>query len=178
MAIRTSFTDDEAHELSRQALVPHLLALVPAIVGIVCLALQWPSDHLAVMIPATLGTAYGMLSYTSCLHEAVHQTLFRRSRLNVAVGRVIGAIIFVPYTSYRETHIRHHAYLNTPDDWELWPYATPGASLPTSAVVYGRIFFHSRSPQQAREIRQAIWYEYTLSVGFWTAVLGIVFPLG
>src|SRR5436190_14181298 len=134
MTIRTNFTDDEKRAIAGQSLVVHLLCLVPAVGGMVCLALQWPSDHLAVVIPLMFVTAYGMLCYTSCLHEVVHQTLFRRARLNVALGRLIGTPIFIPYTAYRETHIRHHAYLNTPDDWELWPYATPGTSLPFRRV--------------------------------------------
>ena len=44
-------------------------------------------------------------------------------------GRVIGTMIGVPYSIYRESHIRHHAYLNKPYDWELWPYSDPKASL-------------------------------------------------
>jgi fatty acid desaturase len=189
MAIRTSFTDDESQAIARQRLVPHLLGLLPALGGMVCLALQWPSDHIAVTAALTLLTAYSMLCYTSCLHEAAHQTLLKRPRLNVTVGRLIGIPIFLPYTAYRETHIRHHAYLNTPDDWELWPYATPGASLTfrrifvwfdlllglvTSAIIYGRIFFHAKSPIQSREVRRAIWYEYGLSVGFWTVLLALL----
>ena len=189
MAIRTAFTNDEKQAIARQPIVAHLLALLPAVAGMTCLALQWPSGHIAVTAPLTLLTAYGMLCYTSCLHEAIHQTLFRHPRLNVTLGRLIGTPIFIPYTAYRETHIRHHAYLNTPDDWELWPYATPGTSLAfrrvfvwldlllgllTSAVIYGRIFFHRRSPLQSRELRRAIWYEYGLSVGFWTVLLTVL----
>jgi fatty acid desaturase len=189
MTIRTEFTDDEKYTIARQPVAVHLLSVVPAIVGIICLAGQWPSARLTVTIPLTLLTAYGMLCNTSCLHETIHQTLFKSSRLNVMLGRVIGASIFVPYTAYRETHIRHHAYLNSPDDWELWPYATAGTSLAfrrvfvwldllfglfTSIVIYGRIFFHPRSPLQSRELRRTIWYEYGLSVGFWTVVLSVL----
>lgn len=189
MAIRTDFTDDEKQAIARQPIALHLLGLLPAVAGMVCLALKWPSGHIAVEALFTLITAYGMLCYTSCLHEAIHQTLFRIPRLNVMLGRLIGTPIFIPYTAYRETHIRHHAYLNTPDDWELWPYATPGTSLTfrrvfvwldlllglfTSPVIYGRIFFHSHSPLQSRELRRAVWYEYGLSVVFWTVLLGLL----
>jgi fatty acid desaturase len=185
MAARTSFTEAESQAIAEQPLLPYLLGLLPAIAGIVCLSLQWPSGHWAVQGAVTLLTAYSMLCYTSCLHETVHQTLFRRSRWNVALGRFIGMVIVVPYTAYRETHIRHHAYLNTPDDWELWPYAHPQASLafrrtfvwvdlllglPAASLIYGRIFFHPKSPIQSPEVRGAIRYEYLLSALFWTVL--------
>lgn len=189
MIARTFFTDEESQAIASQPVARYLLGLLPAMAGIVCLALKWPSDHFAVISAITLVTAYSMLCYTSCLHETIHQTLFRRPRLNVTLGRIIGMIIFVPYTVYRETHIRHHAYLNTPDDWELWPYVSPHASLGfrrvfvwldlllgffASAVIYGRIFFHPRSPIQSRETRRSIWYEYGLSVAFWSILLTVL----
>jgi fatty acid desaturase len=189
MVARTSFTDDEVQAIAGQPVARYLLGLLPGMAGIVCLALKWPSDHIAVMAVITLVTAYSMLCYTSCLHETIHQTLFRRPRWNVTLGRIIGTVIFVPYTAYRETHIRHHAYLNTPDDWELWPYVSPHASLWfrrvfvwvdllfgffASAVIYGRIFFHPRSPLPSREIRRSIWYEYGLSVTFWAILLTLL----
>ena len=189
MVSRTSFTDEEAQAIERQPVSRPLVGLLPALVGNVCLAWQWPSRSWAVMLPLTLVTAYSMLCYTSCLHETIHQTLFRRTRLNVTLGRMIGAVIWVPYTAYRETHIRHHAYLNTPDDWELWPYASPHASMTfrrvfvwfdlllgliASPVIYGRIFFHPRSPLQSRAVRRSIRYEYGLSIALWTTALTII----
>src|SRR4051794_3444041 len=90
------------------------------------LAFQWPSDHLAVQVLVTAGLAYILFCWTSFFHEAAHQTLHDRPHsLNVLAGRAVGTLLFVPYTAYRETHIRHHAVLNTPGDWELWPYADP-----------------------------------------------------
>src|SRR5437763_15736907 len=105
MAIRTDFTDEEKQAIARQPILWHLFGLLPAVAGMVCLALGWPSDQIAVVGLLTLITAYGMLCYTSCLHEAIHQTLFRVPRLNVTLGRLIGTPIFIPYTAYRETHI-------------------------------------------------------------------------
>jgi fatty acid desaturase len=101
----------------------------------------------------------------------------------------MGMVVLTPYTVYRESHIRHHAYLNSPGDWELWPYSDPSASrsfrmafawcdlllgLLTGPYIYGRIFFSKDSPITSRELRMAIRREYLLSVSFWGATLGLV----
>ena len=96
--------------------------------------------------------------------------------------------MLVPYTAYRETHIRHHAYLNKPNDWELWPYSDPQAprwfrkifvwcdlllGFATAPIVYGRIYFHKDSPLKPEQ-RRAIRWEYFGMACFWAAILGVV----
>jgi fatty acid desaturase len=98
-------------------------------------------------------------------------------------------VVIIPYTVYRETHIRHHAYLNRPNDWELWPYSDPAVSRPfrmlfawcdllmgfiAAPYTYGRIFFHRNSPITVPALRTAILREYLLSAVFWGATLGLV----
>jgi len=124
---------------------------------------------------------YFIFCWTSAFHETIHQTLSISNTFNKHLGRVIGAVIFIPYTTYRETHIRHHAYLNRPEDWELWPYSNPESprwfrrlfvcfdllgGLSGAIVVYGRIFFVRPSPI-SRESRRLIRNEYLWSLGFW-----------
>lgn len=97
--------------------------------------------------------------------------------------------MFVPYHCYRESHIRHHAYLNKSTDWELWPYSDPNASLwfrrlfcwfeiPfgifTSPWVYGRIYFHKNSPLTDPTVRKAIRGEYIAIAVFWSITLTVV----
>jgi fatty acid desaturase len=109
------------------------------------------------------------------------------------VGRVLGTAILVPYTVYRESHITHHAYLNTPSDWELWPYNDPLCSrrfrrvfawgdlffgVVTSPLIYGRIYFHRNSPLKSPEIRRTIRREYLGMALFWGTVLALVAYFG
>ena len=61
-------------------------------------------------------TGYALFSLTSGLHETVHQTFCGSRRVSIWFGRLIGTLLFLPYTVYRESHIRHHAYLNSPLD--------------------------------------------------------------
>jgi fatty acid desaturase len=185
----THFTPEELEALpegrsGRRFFVARLLP-----VGLWFLANPWPVDRWPVQAFWTLLTTFSLLSWTSCFHETIHQTLCRGRKANILIGRIIGMVVFIPYTVYRETHIRHHAYLNRPDDWELWPYSDPAASRPfrfffawcdlllgfvTAPYMYGRIFFHKNSPVAAPEVRSAIVREYFLSVLFWGATLGLV----
>jgi fatty acid desaturase len=126
-----------------------------------------------------------MFCWTSALHEAAHQTLFKSRALSIWTGRFLGTMMFTPYSAYRESHIRHHAYLNTPRDWELWPYSDPHASLAfrrafvwfdllcavaAGPVIYGRIFFSKNSPIKDPEVRRTIRWEYVGIVAVWAGI--------
>src|SRR5438874_13031246 len=89
------------------------------------LILSWPSDHWLVTTGWTLVAAYTLCCWTSCFHDTAHQTLTPWRWADLAIGRFLGTAMFVSYSVYRETHIRHHAYMNRPNDWELWPYSNP-----------------------------------------------------
>ena len=42
-------------------------------------------------------------------HDCGHDSFFRSSRLNDAVGRVLGVVTLMPYAYWRKTHAIHHA---------------------------------------------------------------------
>lgn len=158
--------------------------------GVVALANSYPSDHWAVRTALIGTTGYFLFTLTSLFHEAAHQTLPLLSKgMNMFVGRYIGTVLLVPYTVYRESHIRHHAYLNRPNDWELWPYSDPNTSLAFRRVfvwfdlllgflaapyTYGRIYFHKNSPIKQASVRRTILVEYLAMLAFWSVVLTLV----
>src|SRR5262249_32813932 len=123
----TQFTPEELRALpegrtGRRFLVARMLP-----VGLWFLAYPWPGDNWPTHVFWTLLTTYSLFCWLSCFHETIHQTVCRSRIANIVVGRIIGMVVFTPYTVYRESHIRHHAYLNRPGDWELWPYSDPAA---------------------------------------------------
>jgi fatty acid desaturase len=135
----------------------------------------------------TCFTAYFLFCWTSCFHETAHQTLTRWRWLDIALGRILGTLMYVPYTVYRESHVRHHAYVNRPNDWELWPYSNPTCSkefrrvfvffdvlfgFVMSPFIYSRIFFHRDSPLKSPAVRRTIWFEYLGIILFWGLVFG------
>ena len=166
--------------------LPRLICVPLAIGGVHLLNYLNLTEHPWVRLALTLCTAYFMLCWSSCFHECVHQTLTAAKWFSIWFGRLSGTVMMIPYTAYRETHIRHHAFLNKPIDWELWPYADPKCSLTfrriflwidlifgafTAPIIYGRIYFHPQSPLQAPAARRAIRNEYLVIGLFWTTLL-------
>ena len=187
---QTTFTPEESQAIAENSHVLLRMVCLPGgLVGLYFLAYPWPSAHPAVMAGWTLFTAYFLFCWTSCFHETAHQTLSDSKPFSIALGRMLGIAMFVPYTCYRESHIRHHAYLNKPTDWELWPYSDPNTSIWFRRVfvwfdlcvgifmspwIYSRIYFHKDSPLKSPEVRRSIRYEYLAMITFWATVLGLV----
>ena len=178
----TDFTREEQQAIQEKGFVMRMACLPAAAVGICALAWRWPIDAPLVRLTWTCFTAYFLFCWTSCFHETAHQTLTRWRWLDITIGRLLGTLMYVPYTVYRESHIRHHAYLNRPNDWELWPYSNPTYSRTFRRVfvvldicfgfiaapfIYGRIFFHPDSPLKNAGLRRTIKYEYWGIILFW-----------
>ena len=146
----------------------------------------WGGDHWAVRSLWVLGLTYCWFCVGGSFHEAAHHTLFRSEATNTWVGRLLGVMIGIPYTAYKESHRRHHAYLNTPDDYELWPYCDHNISLTfrrafvwfdlifgvfTAPYIYGRIYFR-KDPRLPVEVRRVILLEYIATATIWAGVVG------
>jgi fatty acid desaturase len=178
----TNFTHEEQQAIEDKGFVGRMVCLPAAVTGLLALAFHWPFEHWAVHLFFTLYTAFFLFCWTSCFHETAHQTLTRWRWLDIAIGRILGTFIYVPYTVYRESHIRHHAYVNRPTDWELWPYSDPKCSLTFRRVfvffdiffgfivapyIYSRIYFHKNSPLKNPAVRRTIAWEYAGIILFW-----------
>jgi len=183
-----SLTFGTAWAVARSQMIAHLPLL-----GVAALWFGYPSDHWGVRLALILVTTYGLFCWSSRFHETAHQTLPRfPESMSVLSGRMIGTVLMVPYHCYRESHIRHHAYLNRPNDWELWPYSDPNASLGfrrvfvwfdlllgifAAPIVYGRIYLQSDSPIKPDVLRK-IFFEYLAIVLFWGLTLGLIAHYG
>lgn len=185
MATTTETTAQTVRNFKHASPLTRLLSLPLAALGMICVGLGIGAENIWFAAALVLFTASMMFCWTSILHEAIHHTLWRSQKLNLWMGRLLGTLMFTPYTAYRETHIRHHAYLNTPRDWELWPYSDPQASLAfrrvfvwldlllgvvTGPIIYGRIYFSRKSPITSPEIHSAIRNEYLAIVVVWTSI--------
>mgnify|MGYP003148096976 FL=1 len=153
--------------------------------------LEVGGDHWAVQSAWVIFLSYCWFCVSGSLHEAVHHTLFDSESANVWFGRILGLMIGIPYTVYKESHRRHHAYLNTSADYELWPYSDPGTSLAfrrvfvwvdlffgvfTAPYIYGRIYY-LKDPRLSSQVRRTIFWEYLAQVPYWMTFLGMVYFL-
>jgi fatty acid desaturase len=161
MATRTAYSEAESRQFAEKHSLLRLVHLPVGLMAIVGLAIGWPSEHWAWTTVWVAVLAYAYFCWTSCFHELAHQTLTGRPGVDIFLGKTLGMLMVVPYYCYRECHIRHHAYLNRPEDWELWPYSDPTKSrafrlgfawfdlvlgILGAPIVYGRIYWHKDSP--------------------------------
>ena len=120
-------------------------------------------------------------------HELIHYNLPLGPRVTRWIARIIGVFVGIPASVYREVHMRHHAYLNTPLDMELWPYSDPQASLAfrrvflwldmllgtlSQPVILGRVCFSSQSPV-SEEKKKEMRIEYFAMAIFWLAFASV-----
>src|ERR1043166_10103666 len=79
-------------------------------------------------LPLALVAAHLMHGLLIGFHEASHGLLRKSRRLNEFDGVLIGIFSFLPFNLYRVVHQRHHMYLGTEKDTELWPFVLPRMS--------------------------------------------------
>lgn len=92
------------------------------------------------------------------LHEAGHNTLFPRRRLNRAVGHLAGFFALIPFWNWQRIHARHHRYTG----WQDLD-ATTASLVPRAVAGWERAFIDSawflRIPVFAVIYRvQNFWY--------------------
>lgn len=73
--------------------------------------------------------AYGYVlwQFTLAFHDASHGRFHPVRWVNELFGHGVGTFSFLPLAVYRHAHARHHAYIGTARDPELWPFTIPGA---------------------------------------------------
>jgi fatty acid desaturase len=140
-------------------------------------------------LPLVLVAAHLMHGLLIGFHEASHGLLRKSRRLNEFDGVLIGIFSFLPFNLYRVVHQRHHMYLATEKDTELWPFVLPSAprwarllsafleltvGLFYSPLIFLRVFLEPNSPVRSKKVRRRIWSELALSCVFWMAILAAV----
>lgn len=104
-----------------------LWPLIVATIALTVAAAELPPEYwpwYLVIWPA-LGTL--LFLFVIAFHDASHDRLHPVHWLNEWFGHTVGTLSLVPLDVYRHAHARHHAYLGTQDDPELWPFNVPGS---------------------------------------------------
>lgn len=186
---RLATTREEIAELHEFAHWPakKLWPLIFGTAGLLTLAAVLPAADwpwLVLILPA-IGTL--LFLFVIAFHDCSHDRLHPVHWMNEAFGHITGTLMFIPLSVYRHAHARHHAYLGTQDDPELWPFNVPGSSRVwrvTAAfleIVFGLFYspmLFLRSVLQGdvtpRE-RAAIVRGYMACFVTWTAILVVVY---
>jgi|SRR5580658_2367308 fatty acid desaturase len=93
------------------------LALVVASWVAVALMPTWPVILLAIII---LGPIYAHL--VELQHECLHEHAYNKRSLNRLIGFFCGIPMMSSFSHYKYEHLRHHAYLGTPQNHEFFNY--------------------------------------------------------
>lgn len=181
------------HRATGSNLPAMLLNLAGVGVAVASIATGWPTDHWAWYVLVVAWLAYFQHAWMTIFHEDAHYALYRGKSHNVRNGTIVGTLLMVPFSVYRQVHIRHHSRMSLPEDWELWPYCDPSKSLRFRRIflffdiffglllgpyIYGRIYFVKDSPIRDPKLRRRIALEYLLIVAFWGSILALVAYLG
>jgi len=93
------------------------LGLIAAGWVVIALAPSWPVDIPAVIV---IGLMYAHL--VELQHECLHEHAYNQRRLNRLVGFACGVPMLSSFWHYKYDHLRHHAYLGTPQNREFFNY--------------------------------------------------------
>ncbi len=166
-----------------------LLFPVAAVGGYLAVLTPLAEQQAWMVVGWVIVLSYCWFCMAGSFHEAAHGSLFRTKWLNEMYGQLVGIFVMIPFSVFRATHRMHHAYLNTPQDYELWPYCDPSKSLSfrrafvwldvflgviTAPIIYGRIYFRGSARLTVSERRWIPW-EYAAVNLFWgSLVAGVV----
>lgn len=103
------------------------IALAVVIAGWVTVALVPTVPVIIITIPI-LGLMYAHL--VELQHECLHEHAYNKRSLNRLAGLICGIPMMSSFWHYKYEHLRHHAYLGTPQNHEFFNYRFHGLDSP------------------------------------------------
>jgi fatty acid desaturase len=98
------------------------------------ISIRWPT--LAVRIPVAIGLGFVFGGFLMMMHDCLHQSFSRSSRVNHWVGFISAAPTLFAYSAYRHVHNRHHACPRTVDDPDDFQNMSPNRVV-VNILYYG-----------------------------------------
>lgn len=116
-ARRGYISREDLKRLTTFRLLPNL-AKMPLFFGLMVWLtwLAWTTESGAVRGGAYLGLGYLWMGIVTFMHDATHNTLFRKPWKNWAFGIVSMIPLMASFISFKEDHLEHHRYNRSPDD--------------------------------------------------------------
>jgi fatty acid desaturase len=164
-----------------------LRPLLVCMIGLSLLAADLPAQYWPLLLVICPALGVLMFIFVIAFHDASHDRLHPVHRMNEVIGHIAGTLMFIPLNVYRYAHARHHAYLGTQNDPELWPFNAPGTSRIfrvlaafceiTLGFIYSPLLFlrcvlvGELTPHE----RKIIVRGYVACAVTWTVILGVVY---
>lgn len=173
----------EPHWISRSAF--QILVFIMAGVH-ACLFAALYFENWWLAVPLMLLAGHLMHGVLIGFHEASHGLLRKNRTFNEFDGVLIGMLSLISFTLYRVAHQKHHMYLATEKDIELWPFNDTSQprwfrrvaafleltfGLFFSPYLFYRCFFGKNTTIRSPKVRKRIWKEIIGTLVFWTVIL-------
>lgn len=187
---RPLFHSDSAEGSADKAQTPTLRLILNLLSAIACSALAvvtWQSGNWPLTVLCWLIGGHFMHTFALSFHDAAHGTLHPNQTANEWLGYLYGMMILLPMSVYRRAHARHHAYLGSIDDPELYPFVIPGTSralrltCAMAEIVLGYIYaplLFARcivlDPSLPADLRRKILLDYAVIATVGASILIVV----
>jgi fatty acid desaturase len=109
-----------------------IAALLPLVATSTAVALA-PGFATIVVAVVVNGLIYAHL--VELQHECLHEHAYRSRRLNRLVGFMLGAPMLSSFWHYKYQHLRHHAFLGTPQNREFFNYRFHNLNTPVGFLA-------------------------------------------
>ncbi|WP_396625776.1 fatty acid desaturase family protein [Luteitalea sp.] len=107
--------------------------LLAGVAALPWLVARWGVAGIVPVLPVIGAYVYKL---TILMHECCHRTLFRRKRLNDAVGLVASGFLVTSYDAFCRLHWQHHRHCGTDEDGEESDYITLQDASPAQLVAH------------------------------------------
>lgn len=127
------------------------LVLIAASWVVIALSIHWSLTVLAIIVA---GAMFAHL--VELQHECLHEHAFISRRANRVAGFISGVLMVSSFWHYKHDHLRHHAFLGTPQNQEFFNYRFKHLDSPFGFVI--AIFHPGRYWDVVRDVvRSWLW---------------------
>src|SRR5215471_16117967 len=108
---------------------------VMLVVGATLITLTLRLPGIAWLVPSlVLGLVYAHA--VELQHQCLHNTAYRRKAINRLVGVPLGLPMYVSFSDYQNSHLKHHRLLGTPEDKEFFNYSYQKLRSPLALIPH------------------------------------------
>ncbi|MFO0554655.1 MAG: fatty acid desaturase [Polyangiaceae bacterium] len=141
--------------------IPTIMLAVSVAVGFIGLGVAAASS----LVPwpvAVVGQSILAFAAFTPLHDASHESVARRGKLNEAVGWLMGFMLMAPFPAFRLVHLTHHQHTNDPArDPDMWSGSGSPLTWPlrwaTQDLYYYVYYARNASRRPRREVAATLF---------------------
>ncbi len=148
-------------------LIMHVSVWLVAAAGI------WVLDHWLWLTLCVVILANQLHGFTVLQHECGHRNAYKNDGWNRLVGCALAWFIFMPYTTFKECHRRHHRYLGDPEhDPDEWNYTGGRARwIPVRIATFVPRFIFMSLTRYTTDVRNKVITELVFNLVTWTMLI-------